>query len=43
MSETTVTPAAEVLQRGDVDNFVLLLDGLRESLARDRQEDEAAG
>jgi hypothetical protein len=41
MSETSVTPETEGLQGGDLDNFVLLLGGLKESLARDRQEDEA--
>ncbi|MDH6141194.1 MULTISPECIES: hypothetical protein [Kitasatospora] len=40
MSDTSVTTGTEVLQNGDLDNFVLLLDGLKESLARDRQEDE---
>ncbi|MCC9306782.1 hypothetical protein LN042_06620 [Kitasatospora sp. RB6PN24] len=40
MSETSGTPGTEGLQSGDLENFVLLLDGLKESLAQDRQEGE---
>jgi hypothetical protein len=40
MDETGGTTGTEVLRSGDMENFVLLLDGLKESLARDRQEDE---
>ncbi|GAA1985822.1 hypothetical protein [Kitasatospora viridis] len=40
MNESSTSPP-EALQSGDLENFVLLLDGLKQSLAEDRQQDEA--
>ncbi|WP_329566850.1 hypothetical protein [Kitasatospora sp. NBC_01266] len=43
MNETSTTTPPEWCQPGDLENFVLLLNGLKDSLAQEQSADPQAG